>query len=214
MLQPSQLMDIAVRLWTSAVRLPDGRQFCSILNQAFRDDRLPSVEFATTIVHAIRTLRSGRLVRWPSSHITYRGTAMPRCYRDFFTVGKKYRAPTFLATSFDEAIAIETFLRQLPPSTANQTPPNQEPTLWRFHLDGSLSERRRCWHVNFIDRAAVGVPAAEFLYSPYSTFTVRGVQWHPEPIVNGFVSQMHYIDVDVASDNKSHPLDLPLAPWC
>ena len=74
---------------------------------------------------------------------------------------------------------------------------------------------RRSRSFVIIDRTAVGVPAEEeFLYSPYSTFTVREVQWHPEPIFNGFVSKIHYIDVDVASDNKSQPLDLPLAPWC
>ena len=220
LLQPKKLMYIAVRLWTSALQFR-GREFCSILNKALRDDNSLCVEPAATIVHALNTFcvlrrASGPPVRWPPSHVTYRGTAMPQCHRDFFTVGKKYRAPMFVATSFSDQLPVNVFLSRLPPSTADQTPPFQEPTLWRFHLDGSLPEVQRCMHANFIDRTDTTIVGSEdeFLYSPYSAYTVRAVRWHPSPAVNMFVSNMHEIDIDVAPDNKREPIDLPLAPWC
>ena len=100
------------------------------------------------------------VVRWPPEQVTdrgtkmltYRGTAMPRVHRAFFQPGKKYRAPMFVATSFEESTSVHTFLMRLDPPTADQTPPFQEPTLWRFHLDASLSAGQRCKHVNYLDR--------------------------------------------------------------
>lgn len=217
-LQPEQLMYIAVRLWTSAETLR-GREFCSLLNQALREDNAASIAHAATITHAINTFcvvrRGGNPVSWPAEHVTYRGGAMPRCHQGFFTGGKAYRAPMFLATSTDEDVSVHTFLMRLPAASASQSPPWQEPVLWRFHLNGSLPENRRCVHVNFIDRTDGTVHGEdEFLYAPYSTFTVRHVEWQAQPTVNGFVLRPHRIDVDVASDNLRQPLDLPLAPWC
>ena len=43
---------------------------------------------------------------------------------------------------------------------------------------------------------------------------VRAVHWEAKPIANTYVTRPHYIDVDVAPDNKTEPADLPLAPWC
>jgi hypothetical protein len=54
----------------------------------------------------------------------------------------------------------------------------------------------------------------EFLFAPYSTFTVRALEWNPQPSVSAYTMRPHYIDVNVASDNLEQPLDLPLAPWC
>jgi len=219
LLQPSQLMFVAVRLWTSAAKL-GGREFCSILNEALRDDTPPAVDHAVTITHALNAFCVTRRVedgpvRWPAAHVTYRGTALPRQHRAFFFAGQRYRAPMFLATAEEEDTSINSFLMRLPPATADQAPPFQEPTLWRFHLDGALPEKRRCVHLNFIDRTDGTVHGEdEFLYAPYSVFTVRATRWHPTPLVNAYVEHYHEIDVDVAPDNKRAPLDLPLAPWC
>ncbi|EOD04915.1 hypothetical protein EMIHUDRAFT_121530 [Emiliania huxleyi CCMP1516] len=218
LLQPKQLMFIAVRLWTSADLL-GSREFCSLLNEALRSDDAAAIAHAAAITHALNafcvTCRSrGSPVRWPSEHVTYRGTAMPRVYKEFFSVGKVYRAPMFVATSFRETVA-GNFLMRLPPPADDQTPPLQEPTLWRFRLNGNLPESERCMQANFVDRTDGTVSGEdEFLFSPYSVFTVRAVSWHVEPLVNEYVTQSHVIDVDVASDNKREPLDLPLAPWC
>ena len=90
---------------------------------------------------------------------------MPQSHRDFFTPGKQYRAPMFVATSIDQGIATTRFLAQLEPASPDQQPPHQEPCLWIFHFDGSLPEGRRCLHVNFIDRTdgSVGGDELEFL---------------------------------------------------
>ena len=140
---------------------------------------------------------------------------MPRCFQSFFAVGKAYRAPMFIATSVEQDVSVHTFLMRLPPAAASQSPPFQEPVLWRFHLDGALPPNRRCVHVNFIDRTDGTVHGEdEFLFAPYSTFTVRALEWSPQPTVNAYLMRPHYIDVNVASDNMLQPLDLPLAPWC
>jgi hypothetical protein len=139
---------------------------------------------------------------------------MPRKFRDFFAVGKQYRAPMFVASSFEEHVAA-IFLSRLDPWSEEQSPPHQEPVLWTFHFDASLPENRRCVNVNFIDKndGTVG-NEDEFLFSPYSAFKVRAVHWEEEPIVNEFLRMPHRIEVDVAPDNMTVPLDLPLAPWC
>ena len=220
LLQPKQLMFIAVRLWTSADTL-GSREFCSLLNEALRNDDADAIAHAAAITHALNafcvTRRShGSPVRWPPEHVTNRGTAMPRDFKSFFTVGKKYRAPMFVATSFSEKVAVNRFLMGLPPPADGQTPPLQEPTLWRFHLNGNLPESERCMQANFIGERTDGTVRGEeeFLFSPYSVFTVRAVSWHGEPLVDEYVTQTHVVDVDVASDNKREPLDLPLTPWC
>ena len=220
LLLPDQIKYIAVRLWTSQATL-GGREFCSILNQALRDDNEPAIDHAVSITHALNafcvTRRvGGNPVQWPPNHVTFRGTALPREHRAFFTVGQAYRAPMFLATSVDASVSIHSFLGRLDPSTAHQRPPYQEPTLWRFHLDGNLAENHRCVHVNYVDRTDNSFQGNEFefLYSPYSVFTVRAVEWHPAPVVDNYASHYHIIDVDVAPDNGNEPDDLPLAPWC
>ena len=120
-----------------------------------------------------------------------------------------------LATSFSEDVAVDRFLMRLGQPSADQQPPWQEPTLWTFHFRADLPESRRCVHVNFIDRTDGTVHGEdEFLFAPYSVFTVRSVAWHPAPVVNTYVCEPHVIEVDVAPDNRRQPLDLPLAPWC
>ena len=54
----------------------------------------------------------------------------------------------------------------------------------------------------------------EFLFAPYSTFTVRSVVWEANPVVNTYTVRPHRIEVDVLPDNRRAPPDLPLAPWC
>ena len=77
------------------------REFCSLLNQALREDGADTIDHAATCAHAINTFcvarRGGIPVPWPSEHILYRGGAMPRCFQSFFAVGKAYRAPMFIA---------------------------------------------------------------------------------------------------------------------
>ena len=122
----------------------------------------------------------------------------------------------FLATSFNESTALLSFLaHRLEPADESQSPPWQEPVLWTFHLDASLPENQRCVHVNYIDRTDNTVrDEDEFLFAPYSVFTVRSVSWEADPIANDYVARPHRIELNVAPDNMREPLELPLAPWC
>jgi len=218
---PADLMHVAVRLWTSAETLgAPPRELCAMLNEAIRTDAEATIGHVAMLCHAINafcvTRRAGGApVRFPSDNRTYRGSAVPRAPRAFFTHGTQYRAPMLLATSFEEDVAVDHFLMRLGQASANQQPPWQEPTLWTFHFRADLPESRRCVHVNFIDRTDGTVHGEdEFLFAPYSTFTVRSVVWEANPVVSTYTIRPHRIEVDVLPDNRRAPPDLPLAPWC
>lgn len=201
---------IAVRLWTTAERLGGKIELCSIINRGIVADDAQLMENIAIFVRAINMhcvcRHIGKPVKWPMTNMTHRGASMPREYQTFFTVGKKFRVPMFLATSADDEIA-ENFLPQAP-ATAGQQPPFQEPIMWHFHLDPV----KRCKNVNFIDRTDNTVKGEkEFLFTPYSTFTVRSIKWNPSPSIT--LNEYHEIHVDVSPDNAREPTTLPLAPW-
>ena len=50
--------------------------------------------------------------------------------------------------------------------------------------------------------------AGEYLFAPYSAFTVLSAEWRA-----GTVAEPHVIELLAAVDNKEAPEDLPLAPW-
>ena len=107
------------------------------------------------------------------------------------------------------------FLQRLSSPSAQQQPPFQKPVLWIFYFDDTLPVKKRCVHVNFIDRTDGTVHGEdEFLFTPFSVFTVRRVCWEDSPVVDMYTERPHIIEVDVAPDNKKQPSDLPLAPWC
>ena len=64
-------------------------------------------------------------VRFPADNTSYRGGALPRMHRPFFSVGVEYRAPMFVATSFDRTVSVYIFLARLDPPSAEQQPPWQ-----------------------------------------------------------------------------------------
>ena len=47
----------------------------------------------------------------------------------------------------------------------------------------------------------------EFLFAPYSAFTVEAVEWASDP------DEAHRVVLRAAIDNRREPEDLPLAPW-
>ena len=59
-------------------------------------------------------------------------------------------------------------------------------------------------HVNLL-RNDMG--ELEFLFAPYSVFTVTKVEWAP------MLGQTHLIILEAALDNFVEDEDLPLAPW-
>jgi hypothetical protein len=198
----NEVQHVAVRMWTSAEQL-DGKELCWILNEALREDE--AVDHTAVISRALNAFCVRRQAgggpslqtRWPASNETVRGGGLPRRHRPFFTIGKRYRVPMFLATSGDRPTADAFMQRQA-----------EEPVLWTFRFDPAL----RCNHVNFIDRTDnTAGSEAEFLFSPFSAFEVLSVLWSAQP----HWTRPHEIVVKVAPDNTAMewPEDLPLAPW-
>jgi hypothetical protein len=194
-----EIQDFAVRMWTSAesLRLADGNgvEMCRMINYAlFMDDEemLPHV---TPLVRAINQLcvtrnHPERGVPWPADFTTYRGGRLPDERRSFFTPGKKYRCPSLLATSASLDVAMD-FMRRA----------QQPRVLWRVHVD----PRRRCVHVNYVERVTAVPGEQEFLYAAYSTFTVQAITYNAD--------QHWVVDLFAAPDNRDESEHLPLSPW-
>ena len=214
-------------LWTSdrkfvGVAPEHAKELCSLINSALRADHPDLAGPTASMVRAINTLCVVRgaavaSLRFPAGGITFRGGGFCNSHREFFTVGKRYRVPGFLASSFSEAVATDFRDRA-------DLPPDGSRILWRIHVDpaGEHDPSRRCKHVNFIDRTHV-LGEQEFLFAPYSIFTVTAVAW-------GGAGGLHCVDLDAATDNVGHDAaaagaeggrwatpangdDLPLAPW-
>jgi hypothetical protein len=114
----SQVQVAASRIWTSTQKLQGpgvddllNVEFCSLLNRALRDDIANLMPHLVAITRAINALcivrRDLKSLKFPRDAISHRGSALPRQHHSFFTVGKKYRAPMYLATSFNEDKAYE-----------------------------------------------------------------------------------------------------------
>ena len=128
---------------------------------------------SVVFVRAVNTLLVTRAsptiqTRFPPNGVTYQGGGLPDQHRDFYQVGKSFRVAGFLATSFVREVA-EGFM-----CFADR---RGEPcVLWEIHVDpaGERSPARRCKHVNYVTRH--NIPGEEeYLYAPYSPFTVREV---------------------------------------
>lgn len=74
---------------------------------------------------------------------------------------------------------------------------------------GQIDPERKCPHANLVTaRAGALDDEWEYLFAPYSAFTVRAVRWSA-----GDTADPHVIDLDAAPDNMEVPEDVPLAPW-
>ena len=175
-------------------------------NEILRDDG-PTDELmrpATRFTRALNAFcvtddsRGQVSARWPENNRTYRGAVLPRGYQAFYRVGKKYRVPMFLATSFGRSVAV-TFIKR----SLKNADDKDEPVMYTFELD----PRDKCMHVNYLE-----THEREFLFAPYSAFRVKAATWQARPTLE----HPHTITLEVASDNRDKekwPLELPLAPW-
>jgi GrpB-like predicted nucleotidyltransferase (UPF0157 family) len=114
----SQIQVAATRIWTSTQKL-QGKgvddalnvEFCSLINRALRDDIADVMPQLAVIVRAINALcivrRETASLKFPPNAASHRGGALPLQHHAFFTAGKKYRVPMYLATSFSEDKAYE-----------------------------------------------------------------------------------------------------------
>ena len=76
---------------------------------------------------------------------------------------------------------------------------------WLVRID----EHKKCRHVNLVTKRVPGLPdEQEYLFAPYSVFTVISVTWRV-----GTTDTPHLIELLAAPDNKGPSEELPLAPW-
>ena len=132
---------------------------------------------------------------------TFRGGELPLQHAEFFEAGKKYRVPGFLATSFSEDVAYRFLYMKFAEG--------RTPVKWIVEMDprGRDDPVFKCKQVNFVDTNTLG--EEEFLFAPYSVFTVLEVRvpLHPsddDPVV---------VRVQAAVDNLREDEGLDLAPW-
>jgi len=223
----------AALLWTSSkVFKGMPQEHCKplyrLLNRGMTED---NKELVPSLAGFARALNESLLVAGPRADVamqkfpphnkTWRGggfgleathpTLSPSSLREFFTEGTKYRVPGFLATSFDESVA--TFF-------ARNMSKARERVIWVVHFDergnkahSEYDDKYRCKHVNYVDTShiqdAQGQPTeAEYLFAPYSAFTVRSVTW-AEPTAD---PPIHRIELDPLADNMDAD-KCPVAPW-
>ncbi len=79
---------------------------------------------------------------------------------------------------------------------------------------GLYVSRYRCKHVNLVEKTQV-VGEQEYLFVPYSVFTVKSMTW-----TKGRPNKPHVIELEAALDNMDEEdeeeesgVSLPLAPW-
>ena len=203
---------VAEYLWTSGRKhaLTKGLELCSVLNAVIRDDVEGEIEAASSICWCINnrrrllsTSKGSALVHlsYPPNGETWRGGGFRNRFRPFFECikGKKYRVPGFLATSNQRSVA-STF--------AFNADKHHAHALWRVTFDrrGKNSAQHRVQHVWFVCKTFIP-GEGEYLFEPYSVFTLVSVKWSPDP------RKSHKFTIRAAVDNKRESENLPLAPW-
>ena len=114
-------------------------------------------------------------------------------------IGQKYRVPGFLATSDNRDIAAAFAF-----NAGNAHPC----AVWRIMFDprGKGHPEYRVKHMTFVSKTLIA-GENEYLFAPYSVFTLVLVEWSAKLIVP------HEFTILSALDNKEEDEDLPLTPW-
>jgi len=193
---------LCIRLWTSA-KVLEGVEFCGILNRALRRD---DAELLGTAVPLMRGMSSYLVQRKEGAgerkegaggkhvfpKVVWRGSSLPSEFRGFFVPDVKFRIPSFFATSSNQDVAL-CFMRK--------TPNKDMRVLWVVHLPSAAE----CAHVRLIDAKSSCKGEEEYLFPPYSTFTV---------LSSSKDEQGHYVvELQAAACNKLEDESLPSAPW-
>ena len=205
----------AERLWSATPKLggeiSNGPELCSIMNDIIRRDNPALLKPLVILTRSISTLLVSRNIRkkedvhFPPNGRTYRGGLLPNEYRTFFSVGKQYAVPGFVATSFSHKIATRFAKR------AFRADNGQKPAvIWAIQVnpDGEKDDDELCQNANFLKSSEVP-GEEEYLFMPYSVFTVRHCEWSDSPTPKA----PHRITIEAAEDSLYEPKDLPLAPW-
>lgn len=206
----------AQRLWTSAVRNCADQELCGLINLATRtavpQNARPVALLARAINSKLVTVdreaikrNAAALEQRPGFNGTcFRGGSLPNIHKAFFEQNKtkKIRVPNYLATAFKDGEVVKGFLER----AEEQGDPCVK---WEIHLT-SRAGRCYCTHVNFIENRTEGLDDEhEFLFVPYSVFTIDDVKWSRNPTA----ADPHVITMCAAEDNLEEENDLLLAPW-
>jgi hypothetical protein len=215
MLRPEEVVRnvnaAAQRLWTSPLKLEGvphehHSELCSMMNRSIREDEATVMQHLCILVRSINMLcivrRDPAKQIFPPRMCTFRGGELPLKHAEFYEAGKNYRVPGFFATSFNEDVAYRFLYIKFAEG--------KTPVKWIVELDprGRDALQYRCKHVNFCKNS--DVPGEEeFLFAPYSVFTVISLTAPPAPTDDDPV----IVRLQAAVDNLKEPEDLPLAPW-
>eukprot|EP01126_Amoeba_proteus_P022775 TRINITY_DN2294_c0_g1_i12.p1 TRINITY_DN2294_c0_g1~~TRINITY_DN2294_c0_g1_i12.p1 ORF type:complete len:315 (+),score=54.77 TRINITY_DN2294_c0_g1_i12:1857-2801(+) len=211
------VMKYCLSLWTSKITLHD-REFCSILNEAIRNDISGCMTSVALISRALNKFcvtrpKNSKLsqinIQWPSNTVglgfesrsltLFRGCGISRTnILNFFKEGLVYRTSMFLATSSNRYAALD-FCEQA-------TNGDKEAVLFEIELD---PKPPHCVHVNYITNNHTTSPGEhEFLFSPYSVFTVLKCE-----LKGGTIQFPHIIRLKAAKDNLQFLDPLPCSSW-
>eukprot|EP00039_Didymoeca_costata_P005973 m.86303 g.86303 ORF g.86303 m.86303 type:complete len:435 (+) comp13052_c1_seq2:325-1629(+) len=207
----NKVPEVAQRLWTSTQKFPGTDKVLSnIVNDAIRKDDEEQMEYIIILARAIKELcladlASPQALPFPPNNCVYRGAVIPKKNLEFYTVGKRYRARGFLASSFSESIA-----RQYCQDVWDEHDQAYESVLYVIHIDpfGKYDRTKLCKNANILKKS-LNEGDTEYIFTPYSVFTVGIVHISPDPCP----TTPHVIHVQAALDSALEPLDLPLAPW-
>ena len=205
-------LDSATQLiWTSDLTLSRTHEveFCSIINKSILSDNDELLTAVVPIVRSlnhlcvVRTRSDGELTAFPKDGVLWRGGGFDEAHRAFFTVGKQYRVPAFLASSFSEEVT-KNFLYRAAVFGGRSC------VKWRIHVDrrGETDFTHKCKNANYVKHSHIA-SESEYLFAPYSVFTVREVVWSARPDDR----TPHRIVLEAITDNRDAPPDLPVAPW-
>jgi hypothetical protein len=114
-----------------------------------------------------------QVIKFPPNGVVFRGGGLPEEHRGFYESGREFRVPGFLASSFAKETA-EHFM-------CSARARGEPCVMWEIHVDpaGERSPAKRCMHVNYVERS--NLPGEmEYLFAPYSPFTVKQVRQHRE----------------------------------
>ena len=211
----------AERFWTCPFRYGgNGAELCAILREALTDDHPQLTPHAAKF---FRSLNTRLVIRgpaaadragFPEGGILYRGAAIADKHLNFYRIeGRKFRVPTALATAYKERTPdgrgaqffLESAWRHHESNGA--TRPG---VMFRIQVDprGEHDVNFRCKNAALIvKRLGVG-EEFEYLFSPYSVFTVTRFVASPTP---NYVTP-HVVYLRAATDNALEPSELPLAP--
>merc|ERR1719174_138364 len=176
---------MAEYLWTSSKKhsIVKDMELCSVINAVIRDDVAEEIQAATIIFRSLNSRRVRRhnvcpninVQSYPPSGETWRGGGFRREHRAFFErmIGKKYRVPGFLATSVRRDIAAAFTFK------ADMTNPSHPCAIWRITFDprGKEHPEYRVKHMTLVSKTLI-VGEHEYLFAPYSVFTLVSVKWN------------------------------------